>query len=547
MNFLAAELSKNLSNPEDWYGVSKEQFMNHFGVGILHYYDNSLSTLLLSLYPELDWKPWKFGKVANGFWKERNNQVAYMMWFTEEVLKIKREAKEKGKDVAKEKVFVENADPEDYYNISREDFIKNFGAGLLHQFSNSPYVLLRNIFPNLEFLPWKFSKLPSGFWESLPNQKQYMKWLSKRLNREEGNPESWFSVTRSEFLENHGGYLLSLYDDSFAKLLHALYPDKEMFLEFWRFSSPQTLFWSNLDNQRKYFSYFANCVGLDITFAKLDGFYSVSADDFHKHHGSYLLSKYGESPYQLIVSLYPELESRLLPWRFVRAPGKFWESLDNRKKYLFWLCESLGMKEGRTSPEEWYAITREDFLQNDGSYLLSRYGNSPYALLNSILPELNFLPWKFVKAPGGFWEKLENQQRYLSWLGGKLGFAKPEDWYNITAKDFEDNHGRTLLDLYSDSPSKILRANFPESGFLPFKFCKSPIDLGKDEGELEAILKYIEKEMQFATPEDWYRVSKENLDGLGVFGALSRAGGLKAVLPKHRPSVLWTSTLLNSG
>ena len=71
-------------------------------------------------------------------------------------------------------------------------------------------------------------------------------------------------------------------------------------------------------------------------------------------------------------------------------------------------------------------------------------------LLPSILFLLNYLK--------GFWKHQNNQRAYMDWLGKKLGFSKMEDWYNITRKDFRENNGVTLLNLYQNSPQKIIQA-----------------------------------------------------------------------------------------
>jgi len=38
-------------------------------------------------------------------------------------------------------------------------------------------------------------------------------------------------------------------------------------------------------------------------------------------------------------------------------------------------------------------------------------------------------PWLFEKVPQRFWADKANQRRYIDWLGRRLGYTSPQDWY----------------------------------------------------------------------------------------------------------------------
>jgi hypothetical protein len=42
--------------------------------------------------------------------------------------------------------------------------------------------LISSAFPEHEWLPWKFGKVPKGYWESKENQRKFMKWLATQLS-----------------------------------------------------------------------------------------------------------------------------------------------------------------------------------------------------------------------------------------------------------------------------------------------------------------------------------------------------------------------------
>jgi len=66
----------------------------------------------MTIFPEMDWKPWLFGKAPYGFWENSKNQRVYMEWFSEKVARSLKDA---------------NA----WYDITREDFLDNHGTSSL--------------------------------------------------------------------------------------------------------------------------------------------------------------------------------------------------------------------------------------------------------------------------------------------------------------------------------------------------------------------------------------------------------------------------------
>ena len=50
-----------------------------------------------------------------------------------------------------------------------------------------------------------------------------------------------------------------------------------------------------------------------------------------------------------------------------------------------------------------------------------------------------------MKKSRGNWSEKENQIEYMEWLGEKLCFTKPSDWYHAIEMDFINNYGVTLI------------------------------------------------------------------------------------------------------
>ena len=62
-------------------------------------------------------------------------------------------------------------------------------------YKNSPIKMLQSLFPEKNFLPWKFSTIPNFFWDKESNRKAYLNWLSNKLNIKDFS--DWYNITNS--------------------------------------------------------------------------------------------------------------------------------------------------------------------------------------------------------------------------------------------------------------------------------------------------------------------------------------------------------------
>jgi hypothetical protein len=68
------------------------------------------------------------------------------------------------------------------------------GAGILKlHFNNSINLLVSSIYPEYEWLPWRFAHAPKGYWNDVKNQRLFMDWAGKQLNYI--NKEDWYKST----------------------------------------------------------------------------------------------------------------------------------------------------------------------------------------------------------------------------------------------------------------------------------------------------------------------------------------------------------------
>lgn len=126
----------------------------------------------MKILPEYNWLPWQFSITPKGYWSDISNQKTYMNWLFNKL---------NYKTI------------EDWYNVTGQDIIGNHGGGLLEKYKGSPIKLLSSVFPEYNWLPWKFHSIPKGFWEKDGNQMVYMKWLEDKLNVK--SEEDWYNVS----------------------------------------------------------------------------------------------------------------------------------------------------------------------------------------------------------------------------------------------------------------------------------------------------------------------------------------------------------------
>lgn len=74
-------------NMEDWYKISHKNMIDMGGSSILHKYGNSPAKLIQSVYPQHDWKMWKFKRDAGGTWSQLEQQQRFelVQWLAKEL------------------------------------------------------------------------------------------------------------------------------------------------------------------------------------------------------------------------------------------------------------------------------------------------------------------------------------------------------------------------------------------------------------------------------------------------------------------------------
>jgi hypothetical protein len=105
---------------------------------------------------------------------------------------------------------------------------------------------LQGVYPEHKWEPWKFTRIPEGWWDTMPHQREYFDWLRTPLKLKD--MDAWYDVSYKDVRRQpgssqliastlslppltlvrpcEGGYVLfSHYQDNIKKALLTIYPD----------------------------------------------------------------------------------------------------------------------------------------------------------------------------------------------------------------------------------------------------------------------------------------------------------------------------------
>jgi hypothetical protein len=61
------------------------------------------------------------------------------------------------------------------------------------KYSGSPSLLLATVYPEYDWLPWKFYKLPKNYWQDIKNKRKFVEWVGKQW--EIKDMSDWYKKT----------------------------------------------------------------------------------------------------------------------------------------------------------------------------------------------------------------------------------------------------------------------------------------------------------------------------------------------------------------
>ena len=200
------EIHKNMTSLEDWYSITGAM-INKSGSGFFtskaeNSFNESLIILLKTIYPEYEWKEYKFSQTSQGWWSKKENRLLWL----EDFRKLKKLDK-----------------LDDFYNIRVDDLYDQRGCGWKTHYGESLVTMLKDLYPEHIWYEWLFiGQVPKNFWKSQTNQLRFMQWLSIELQCK--SADDWYDIPCSEISKYGGGLHVHYYGNSYAMMIIKLNP-----------------------------------------------------------------------------------------------------------------------------------------------------------------------------------------------------------------------------------------------------------------------------------------------------------------------------------
>jgi hypothetical protein len=126
----------------------------------------------------------------------------------------------------------------------------------------------------------------------------------------------------------------------------------------------------------------------------------------------------------------------------------------------------------------------------------------------------------------------------LDWLADQLQISHWEEWYSVTAEDFQKHAGATLLEQYHDSPSFLITSTYPH-----YPWEKSRFDWWQSSRNMEMAQEFMRDlgvTLDIKHWEQWYAITAQQVQENGGSSFLKHADNSAAILVcKAFPQYPW--------
>ncbi len=240
--------------------------------------------------------------------------------------------------------------------------------------------------------------------------------------------------------------------------------------------------------------------------------------------------------------LYPQYTWH--PWKFSdnNAPfgGSWMTNRSHHKLFFDWLEKQLLIQQ----PSDWFQVKTSDVYRHGAkSILVNYYSNSLSTALQSLYPQYDWQPWKFVNThlPPHYWKDLNNQKSYIQWLSNQLSIssASLDDWYRISLQDIHSKGGGDALQSFQHL-IEMLQAVYPDHPWQVWRFEHLSIRFWKHKKNHRLFMDWFGKEMKIRKLSDWVHVQPSDIYKGGGYGMLKHSyndsviHALEAIYPNEQ-------------
>ena len=150
------------------------------------------------------------------------------------------------------------------------------------------------------------------------------------------------------------------------------------------------------------------------------------------------------------------------------------------------------------------------------------------------------------KIPKGHWGKdnlanISNHKIFYKYLGIKLGYTRPEDWYNISQNVIKDFGGCFLNLYYEGSVIRFVKAMNTEYDYKEWLFrTKTSNGYWNHVKNVKIYLEWLYLILGYTKDEDWYKLRQDDLfkyHGRGLY--MNYNGCILSILKSAYPDKEW--------
>jgi len=238
-----------------------------------------------------------------------------------------------------------------WYRVPNRTVIERGGSGLLDRYGGSLATLLAAIYPQHDWDPLRFRRVPANYWASVANQKRFLDRLGSELGIGVSELSKWYQVPRRVIVDRGGGRILDLYQDSIPAMLSAVYPHFSW--DPLAFERAPRNYWASVTNQRSFLAEIGRRqLGINGE-EDMTRWYKVSWKLIKDAGGGGLLAFHKDSISRMLLSAFPEY-----PWESWRFPRKEHRALSDPKA-LQTLMETVERALNISVPSDWLRVSYE--------------------------------------------------------------------------------------------------------------------------------------------------------------------------------------------
>ena len=159
-------------------------------------------------------------------------------------------------------------------------------------------------------------------------------------------------------------------------------------------------------------------------------------------------------------------------YMFKNLPQRYFNHKQNKIEWLKGFENKFNIKK----EDDWYNVTSQQFMSEpNGPTLYGHFNSSTIKIMEFLYPKYDWKPWLIKSGtPNNYWNSIENQKKYLLWLGEllEIEIENQEDWYKLTGRKIIDNYGSGMFDKYNNNLYVMIRTIFDDKVWDQTRFIK---------------------------------------------------------------------------